>query len=182
MPETQNPETPSVWDRIVAFGKGALRWLVGPGAALVVVVVAIVLVALGVKNVQVGGIIGKIFGKKGSGKKAIDVANTIPEGRVDDDGNLIPQGEPDKKGYTQAKVVPIHNPGIFSNPDSVVFTPPGEAKPVEVELPKGIKAKDVDKVIVVKQDEFVVTVKDKSGVTAKEAVKEIDDLLKKYGG
>lgn len=169
-------EKPSVWDRIVAFGRGVLRWLVGPGAALVVIVVAIVLVALGVKNVQIGGILGKIFGKKGSGKTAIDVANTVPEDRVDENGNLIPIGKPDEKGFTQTKVVAIDNPGLFSNPDSVTFNHDG--KKVEVDLPKGVKAKDVDKVIVVSPDEFAVTVKDSSGVSGKE----VDDLLKKYGG
>jgi hypothetical protein len=77
---------------------------------------------------------------------------------------------------TQAVVVPIKNPGMFSNPDTVVFTPPGETKPVEVQLPDGVKAKDVDTVVVVKPEKFVVTVKDKSGIPAKK----VDDLLNKY--
>jgi hypothetical protein len=173
-------EVPSFWEvalgKLKAAGKWLLRFLVGPGAALVLVVGAILLVALGVKNVQIGGLLGTLLGKKKPGKKAIDVANTVPEGRVDRDGKIIPQGEPDSKGITQAVVVPIKDPGIFSNPDTVVFTPPGEEE-VEVELPDGVKAKDVDKVVVVKPGEFVVTVKDNSSVTATD----VEDLLKKYG-
>jgi hypothetical protein len=175
----QEPPEPSFWEvlwaKLVSFGKALMRFLIGPGAALVVVVVAILLVAMGVKNVQIGGILGKLLGKKSPGKKAIDVANSVPEGRVDKDGKIIPQGEPDSKGMTQAVVVPIKDPGIFSNPDTVVFTPPGEEE-VEIELPDGVKAKDVDKVVVVKPGEFAVTVKDNSSVSTKD----VDDLLKKY--
>jgi hypothetical protein len=46
-----------------------------------------------------------------------------------------------------------------------------------VVLPDGVKAKDVDRVIIVKPDVYAVTVKDKSGVSAKE----VDDLLAEYG-
>jgi len=138
---------------------------------------AVLLVALGFKNIQIGGLLGRLFGKKKPEHTAIDVANTVPKDRVDDKGKIIPPGEPDSKGMTQAVVVPIKDPGIFSNPDSVTFTPPGESKPVEVTLPDGVKAKDVEKVIVVQPKKFVVTVKDKSGITGKN----VDDLLKKYG-
>jgi hypothetical protein len=79
---------------------------------------------------------------------------------------------------TQAPVVAIEAPNVFSNPDTVKFTPPGETKPVEVKLPDGVKANDVEHVVVVKPDTFVVTVKDSSGISGQK----IDDLLKKYGG
>jgi len=149
---------------------------VGPGVVLVLVVVAIILVSLGIKNIQIGGLIGRIFGKKKPEHTAIDVANSVPTARVDDKGKIIPIGVPDSKGMTQAAVVPIQNPGIFSNPDHVVFTPPGDTKPIEIQLPVGVKAKDVERVIVVKPTKFVVTVKDKSGIKAAT----VDDLLKKY--
>lgn len=165
-----------VWGKLQTAGKWLLRFLVGPGAVLVLVVVAILLVVFGFKNIQIGGLLGKILGRKSPSKKAIDVANTVPEGRVDKDGKIIPKGQPDSKGMTQAVVVPIKDPGIFSNPDTVVFTPPGEDQ-VEVQLPDGVKAKDVDKVVIVKPGEFVVTVKNGSSVKAND----VDDLLKKYG-
>lgn len=183
MPELEpDPQEPSFWQVVVgklkAIGKWCARNLAAPGVALLIVVGAVLLVAAGFKNIQIGGILGKLFGKKKPETKAIDVANTVPKDRVDDKGKIIPQGEPDSKGMTQAVVVPIQDPGLFSNPDTVVFTPPGEDKPVEIVLPDGVKAKDVEKVIVVKPEKFVVTVKDKSGITGKK----VDDLLKKYGG
>jgi len=151
------------------------------GAPLVVILIALaalMLVALGLKNVQVGGLIAALFGKKDPKHTAIDIANSVPSGRVDGDGKLIPVGTPDSKGMTQAPVVAIESPGVFSNPDTVKFTPPGESKPVEVKLPDGVKANDVEHIVVVKPDTFVVTVKDSSGVTGQK----IEDLLKKYGG
>jgi hypothetical protein len=162
--------------------KAVFRWmgvkLMAPGVALVVVAIAIVLVAMGVKELQIGGLLGWLFGKKDPEQKAIDIANTVPPHRVDPNGVLIPQGTPDSKGDTQAVVVPIQSPGIFSNPTTVTFTPPGSDKPIEIQLPDGIKNKDVDKVIVVQPGKFVVTVKDSSGIPAQK----VDDLLKKYGG
>jgi hypothetical protein len=154
------------------------QYLIAPIPIIVVVAVAIVLVALGAKNVQVGGILAWLTGKKTDGKKAVDVANTVPDHRVDSDGKVIPAGTPDEKGLTQAVVVPIEPPGIFSNPNQVVIQDPHENKPVTIELPTGVKAKDVDKVVVVKPEVHVVTVKNTSKVTASD----VDDLLAKYGG
>jgi len=180
-PEPKAPAEPGFWQvvgaKLAAFAKWAARVLVAPGIALLLIVGAIVLVALGIKNVQIGGLLGMLFGKKKPEHTAIDTANSVPEDRVDDKGKIIPIGEPDSKGMTQAVVVPIQNPGIFADPDHVTFTPPGETKPVEIKLPDGVKAKDVEKVIVVKPTKFVVTVKDTSGISAKH----VDDLLKKYG-
>ena len=172
---------PTFWQalgsKVLAFSKWAARVLVAPGAALLLIVGAVVLVALGIKNVQIGGLLAALFGKKKPRHTAIDTANSVAADRVDATGNLIPIGEPDSQGMTQAVVVPIQNPGIFSNPDHVVFLPPGETKPVEIKLPDGVKARDVEQVIVVKPEKFVVTVKSTSGVTGKR----VDDLLKKYG-
>lgn len=154
------------------------KFLLGPGGALIVVVVGILLAMVGVKNVQVGGILGKLLGKSKPKDKAIDKANSVSDDRVDKDGKIIPKGVPDSKGITQATVVAIDEPGVFSNPDTVKFTPPGEEKPIEVELPDGVKNKDVEKVVVVKPKVYAVTVKDNSGVKAEK----VDDLLAKYGG
>lgn len=154
------------------------KYLVAPLPIILVVAGAIVLVVLGVKNVQIGGILAKLTGKKTDGKKAVDVANTIPDNRVDASGKVIPVGTPDAKGLTQAVVVSIEPPGMFSNPDHVVIQDPVEKKPVVIELPEGVKAKDVDKVVVVSPEIHVVTVKNNSSVKAKD----VDDLLSKYGG
>jgi len=166
----------AVKTRLVTFTKLAARWLVAPGVALLVVVGAVLLVCLGIKNIQIGGLLGKLFGKKDPEHTAIDVANSVVKGRVDDKGKIIPIGQADSNGMTQAAVVPIKKPGIFSNPNSVTFTPPGETKPVEIKLPDGVKAKDVEHVVVVQPKKFVVTVKDSSKVKAAT----VEDLLKRY--
>jgi len=159
----------------------AFKWLakifVAPGVALLVVGGVILLICLGFKNIQIGGLLGKLFGKKDPQNRAIDVANTVPKDRIDSNGKLISQGTPDSQGIIQAVIVPIKDPGLFSNPSTVTFTPPGETKAKEIALPDGVKAKDVHQVIIVQPDKFVVTVKDSSGVTPKH----VDDLLKKYG-
>jgi len=171
------------WRAVWAHLKAAVKWLAtkiaAPGVALLIIIGAILLVALGFKEIQIGGLLGKLLGKTPpEGKKVIDVANSIPKDRVDPNGNLIPIGKPDSKGDTQIQVVPIEEPGIFSNPDTIKFVPPGQTTPVEVKLPDGVKAKDVDTVVVVSPEVTVVTVKDNSGVSAST----VDDLLKKYGG
>jgi hypothetical protein len=73
--------------------------------------------------------------------------------------------------------VPINPPGLFSNPTTVTFTPPGKTEPIEVKLPDGVRARDVDTVVVVSPTVTVVTVKDNSGVPTKR----LDDLILKYG-
>lgn len=171
-------DEPTFWQTVWAWLKKFARWVYAPLVAILIVVGVFILVALGVKHLQIGGLLGKLFGKDPKdGKKAVDVANTVPEGRVDEDGVIIKPGEPDSKGQTQAVVVPIEEPGLFDNPDKVEIIPPGETEPVVVDLPDGVKAKDVDKVIVVKPEVYAVTVRDSSKVKAKD----VDDLLEKYG-
>jgi hypothetical protein len=155
------------WDAVWNKLKTILQMCAAPGIALIIIAGAVLLVCTGFKNIQIGGLLGKLFGKKDPDNRAIDVANSVPKDRVDANGKIIPQGEPDSHGMTQAVVVPI---------DHVEFTPPGESKPTTIVLPTGVKAKDVEHVIVVKPGTFAVTVKDGSGITGKQ----VDDLLKKY--
>ena len=176
------PEQQTFWAAFWTSLKGILSWmgrkLVAPGAALVVVIIAIVLIALGWKELQIGGILSALLGRKDPARKAVDTANSIPKGRVDANGNLIPIGQPDSGGNVQVQVVPIQEPGMFDDPTVVKVTPPGETKPVEVKLPDGVKSSDVEHVIIAQPDVVAVTVKDSSGVSATT----VDDLLKKYSG
>lgn len=165
-------EDPPVPSKIWAFVK---RYLLGPLPALLLVAGALLLVALGIKNIQIGGLLGSLLGKKDS-KKAVDVANTVPKDRVKPDGTLIQPGEPDSKGITQAKVVPIKEPGLFDDPKKVKIQDPESGKDIEVVVPDGVTAKDIEHVIVVRPDVHVVTIKSTSKVTATG----VDDLLKKY--
>lgn len=162
----------ALWQDLVAVAK----WIGARGLIIIIVIAAIVLVSIGFKGLQIGGLLGKLLGKKPDGE-AIDIANSVPAGRVDANGKIIPPGTPDAGGNVQAVVVPIQDPGMFSNPGTVVFTPPGATQPVEVTLPTGVTNSDVQQVIIVKPSTYVVSVKDSSGIPAQT----VDDLLKKYG-
>jgi hypothetical protein len=163
-------------------GRGSKVWrflkkyLLGPVPALLVVAGAMLLIAMGVKNIQIGGLLGTLLGKKKT-KGRVDVANTVPEDRVRPDGTLIQPGEPDSKGITQAKVVPIKTPGLFDDKSKVKVEDPETGKDIEIDVPDGVRAKDVDKVVIVRPKVHVVTVKSDSPVKAQD----IDDLLSKYG-
>jgi hypothetical protein len=167
------PEPPSKLTKVWAFLR---KYLLGPIPALLLVVGACVLVALGVKNVQIGGLLGKLLGKAPSPHKAIETANSVPAGRVHADGTLIPIGEADAKGITQAQVLPIEKPGLLSDPRTIKVTPPGAAKPIEIQVPDGVKAKDVEHVVVVTPQVLAVTVKSSSSIKAQD----VDDLIAKY--
>lgn len=137
------------------------------------------------KEWDVGGFISRLFKGEPTGKDKVKVANSIPDGRVDDTGAPIPHGEPDDKGYTQWVV---HEASVPSNPfrdkgKLKVTTTVEETKPdgtvetktvqKEIVLPKGVKDKDVHKVVEVKPDVFVVEVKDTSGVSATDLLDEL---------
>lgn len=162
------------------LGGLARKYLLAPLPAILLVIGAVILIALGVKNIQIGGLLGKLFGTSGGtdGKKAIDVANTVPPDRVKADGTLIKPGEADSQGKTQAVVVPIQGGGLFSDPKTVKIVPPGESKPITVKLPDGVRSNDVHQVLIVSPEVHIVTVKDSSKVSAKK----VDDLLSKYNG
>lgn len=155
--------------------------ILGLLAALVVIVIAVLIVSMGFKNLQIGGILGKLLGKKGGTNPGsgpiVETANSVDPKRIGPDGKLIPVGTPDSKGDTQAAVVPIQSPGLFSDPNTVTFTAPGADKPTIIQLPDGVTNKQVEKVIVVQPNVVVVTVKDNSKVSTQT----VDDLLKKYG-
>lgn len=168
------PIEPSRWQKAWALLR---KYVLGPLPALLLVVGACVLALLGVKNLQIGGLLGKLLGKApGPQHKAIELANSVPAGRVREDGSLIPLGVPDSKGITQAKVLPIEKPGLLSDPRVVKVTPPGSSKPIEVQVPDGIKAKDVEHVVVVTPEVIAVAVKSSSPIKAQD----VDDLVAKY--
>lgn len=172
-PPQQGPPKDSALTKLWSLAR---KYVIAPLPVLLLVIGAAVLVALGAKNVQVGGLIGKLLGKKSPETKAIDVANSVPAGRVRADGSIIPIGAHDSKGLTQAQVVPIEKPGMFSDPKVIKVTPPGADKPIEVAVPDGVKAKDVEHVVVVQQEIKAVTVKSTSAIQAHD----VDDLIAKY--
>ncbi len=164
------------WDGLSWLGKV----LVALGAVLVFIVGYAVL-----KEWNVGGFIAGLFDKEPSDRDKVKVANTVPDERVDKAGAPISIGTPDDKGFTQWNV---HETEISSNPfrdkskikvvstvevDTVDGGKRTEKVIKEIALPKGVKDKDVSKVVEVKPDIFVVEVVDTSGVSAADLLDEL---------
>ncbi len=162
-----------VWERLKSIGRWCLKYLAAPGVALLLVVGAFILFKAGFKNLQIGGILGKLLGKK---EESLPTVDTVPPDRVGPDGKPIPIGTPDAGGHTQVGVVAIKPPGLFSDPTTVEYVPVGQTEPVKVKLPEGVRNTDVKEIVVVSPEVIAVSVKDSSKVT----VKDIKSLSDKY--
>ena len=127
-----------------------LRYPLAAAITIILVVGAIFLKGFG-SNLQIGGLLGKLWGKKQP-----DVRNIPPEDRVDKDGKPIPVGESDEKGFVQAPATKtIKKPGLFSDPKAVVIIEP-DGKEKKIPLPTGVKNKDVKEVVEIKPNIYEV--------------------------
>jgi hypothetical protein len=162
------------WDFLKALGRQVFQFALRYPVAIVLTVLLVagaVLMACFGKTFQVGGLIGKLWGKKPSDT---DVRVLPPSDRVDKDGKLIPLGEPDEKGFVQAPITTnIKDPGIFSDPDTVTVVHPEKGE-VTLPLPKGVKNSDVKQVIEVRPNVYEVRNNDKGSDP-----KEVLDILDK---
>jgi len=164
------------WVKLWGGLKRVVRTLLSSVPALILMVVATILIILRVRGIQMGGLFDKLLGRNGADHpKAAHKVDAVPEDRVDAAGNLIPIDTPDSQGVTQARVVRIEQPGVFDRSDQVKALDGGV--PVVVELPDGVKARDVDKVLVIKPDVYAVTIKNTSRISRTD----VDTLLLKYG-
>lgn len=176
MPEDESPGFWSrVWQYIKAVAsslwKFVLKYPIAIPVTILLVALAIAALFLG-QTIQIGGILGKLWGK---GKKD-DKRAVVPEDRVDKDGNKIQPGESDDKGYVQAPVdTNIKKPGIFSDPTEVVVVDPDEGE-VVIPLPEGVKNANVKEVIRIKPKVYEVKNND-GGVS----IYELDELLNDLG-
>lgn len=161
------------WDLLLAnLREGAVRifnWLVRyPVAAIiaaVVVVVGVMLLTAGV-DVNIGGIIKYLFGRPKGSESVIAAANTVPDKRVDEQGDEIPVGTADERGWTQWEVREFKtsaNP-LRDREEIVVTKPDGTEHTVR--LPTGIKDTDVDRVIEVKPEVYVLRTRSESAQSA----------------
>lgn len=167
----------AVFGAIWGFLKFVAKWLVNLmlryplATAVTVILVAVAVVALtSGKTLQIGGLLGKIWGKK----PKPSVRGVPPKERKDEGGEPIQPGEPDEKGWVQAPVsTEIVEPGIFSDPGKIEVVHP-EKGTVTVELPEGVKNEDVREVVEIEPDIYEVRNRDKGKTT-----EELDDLLGK---
>jgi len=153
-----------IWEYIKAFAKSVGKWLIrypiAAAVAVFVIVGGLALVFLG-KDVQLGGILGRLFGKE----KGQNARGVVPPDRVDGDGKPIQPGESDEKGYVQAPVsTEIKDPGIFDDPGTITVVHPEKGE-VVIDLPEGVKNRDVREVVEIEPDVYEVRNNDK-GVDA----------------
>lgn len=156
-----------MWAKVVEFLRRS--WL---KILIAVVVVALVVMLLAGLRANVDPLLSRLRDKDKPYVKAVGIANSVPPGRIGADGKPIPVGTPDEVGMTQAVVVPVQPPGPFQGDGFVDVIPPGK-DPIRVQLPTGVKAADVETVIIVKPNVVAVSVRDDSGVSPER----VDDLL-----
>ncbi len=164
-------EKPTLWGYVKSFflrvGQVCVHYPLATAATILVVAFALMAFAFGWK-LQLGGILGKIWGKKDSPDAPV---LQPPPGRVDGSGKTIEPGQPDPEGFVQPVAVKIKDPGMFSDPKKVtVVTPSGDE--VDVKLPTGVKNEDVKQVVMVAPNVFQVANNDK-GVDAGKILEDI---------
>lgn len=139
-------------------------------AAAILLIIGAIAMALAGHDVQIGGLLEKLFGKK---KTDPNIRVIPPSGRIDVNGDLVPLGESDKKGYVQAPInTKIVAPGVFSNPDTIVVVHPNKGE-ITIPLPVGVKNKDVSEVIEVQPNVYEIKNNDKGVDTS-----ELEEILK----
>ncbi len=154
------------------IGNFFIRYPFAIAATVFLLIGGIFLAAFGQK-VQLGGILAKLWGK--TDPRDLPDAPTVipPKERVDDQGKTIEPGQSDDLGYVQVPVVlPIKEPGLFSDPDSVVVVTP-EGKDISIPLPTGVKNKDVKEVILVSPNVYEIANNDR-GVDAGTLLEELE--------
>lgn len=144
-----------IWEYVKAFFRSVGKWTVRyPIAAAVTVlaVLAAVLVLASGKKLQLGGLLGRLWGtEKKDNKRGVP-----PEDRVDGDGNPIKPGESDEAGYVQAPAIKeIKKPGLFDDPRTVTVVHPEKGE-IVIDLPEGVRNEDVREVVEIKPDVYEV--------------------------
>lgn len=153
------------------LGNVMIRWPLATALTVVVVAVAVLCVVFKI-DVQVGGLLGRLWGKKPGPEDGGPVLLPPPPGRVDDSGNPIQPGQPDDKGYVQLPaVLPIEPPHVFSDPSTVTVVDGG--KKVVLPLPEGVKNGDVKGVTVVSPNVYQVANNDRPSVDTGKLLEEL---------
>lgn len=174
-PETSTTETrPTLkaWAKsfFYSIGNFFIRYPLATALTLLLVIGAIILAGFG-HQVQLGGILGKLWGKKDDGGDKPIV--TPPLNRVDGNGQPIEPGQSDDKGWVQAPtVLPIKPPSILSDPNAVVVVNP-DGRETKIPLPKGVQNTDVKEVVLVSPNVYQVANHDK-GVDAKKLLEDLE--------
>lgn len=135
-----------------------IHYPIAAALTVLIVVFATFMLVTG-RTIQIGGLLGKIWGKK----SVQNSREIIPEDRKDEAGKPILIGESDKEGFVQASAVEIKPPGIFSNPNTIKIVE-SDGKTKEINLPTGVTNKDIKEVTIIKPNIVEIKKSDKSGV------------------
>lgn len=158
-----------------ALGKSifqfTLRYPLAIAATVLLVILAIAMAAAG-KTFQIGGLLGKLWGKSSQPDPNIRVIP--PEDRIDQNGNVILPGQSDDKGFVQSPAsIDIKDPGMFSDPTTITIIHPDKGE-VVIPLPTGVQNQDVKQVIEITPNTYQIINHDK-GVDPKKVL----DILNK---
>jgi len=167
-------EPPSFWDKIKRVALVVYGWTLKYPIAIIGTVLLMVMAVLAMtmgKNIQIGGLLESLWGKKEPKNNRL----VVPDERTDDEGEPIKPGESDDEGYVQVPAkITIKEPGIFSDPDKIeIIDEMGNGS--KIPLPKGVKNSDVEEVVVVKPNVYEVKNKD-GGVNVVDLDNLINDL------
>jgi len=163
---TQTKPTLGAWFKSTLYSIGNLfvRYPLAMAVTILLVIGAGFL-ALSGKNIQIGGILGTLWGKTHPRDLPNAPVVTPPPARVDDKGQIIPPGQSDDKGFVQAPIVlPIKSPGLLSDPTTITVVHP-DGKEVTIPLPTGVKNSDVQQIVLVSPNVYQIKNND-SGVDA----------------
>lgn len=135
-------DEPSFWRRYWgalwrSLGNLCVRYPLAAAATVLVVVGGVLLVAFG-RSVRLGGMLGWLWGKRGSEGPS--------EPPVVVSGRPVQPGESDERGYVQAPARELRKPGLFSDSDAVTLTQP-DGEEVKLPLPVGVMNRDVHEVV-----------------------------------
>ena len=161
------------WDYVKAFfwslGKWIVRYPIAAAVTVILVLVAVAALASG-RKLQIGGLLGKLWGKEPRENKR----GIPPKDRVDGDGKPIIPGESDDKGFVQAPAIKeIKKPGMFDDPKTVTIVHPDKGE-VTIDLPEGVRNEDVKEVVEIEPDVYEVRNNDK-GVDTDELLDVLGD-------
>lgn len=159
-------------DKIKLFFKKIFDFVLRYPVAIVVTIFLVIVTLLFFvfrSRFQIGGILEKLWGTE----KKENLRLIPPEDRKDEKGIQIQPGKSDEKGFVQAPVnVEIKEPGIFSNPNKITIVHPEKGE-VVLELPTGVKNRDIKQIVEVSPNVYQVANNDK-GVDAGKLLEELE--------
>lgn len=161
------PDLPkTAWDKTRAFFQKVYTWILGYPVALFVavggVLLMVVLLALGLGDrFDLGGFLSRWSPGRKEPEDRVIVANKVPPKRQDSEDRTIPIGEPDEFGMVQRPVEILDERKNPFRDKSKLEVKDSSGEKRKIQLPKGVKDKEVDQVLELNPGTFKIIVKDR---------------------